>query len=329
MMRITASAPGKVVLSGEYAVLDGAPAVSMAVDRRAIAELAPATGPACSVTAPGHAPEPGRFVIESGGFRWLEGGDRFAVVENVCRAGACRFPGAVDIVLDTRAFADSATGSKIGIGSSAAVTAALAAAFAALAGETGDIAAVAIEAHRALQGGGSGVDVATAVSGGLIEYRMPGTRRRALVWPEDLHFALYWSGVGSDTARRLERLRLAGPRPSRGVLVEAASSAAAAWRSGASLAILDALGKYAAALARFDADHDIGIFDAGHGALAAAAPDGIVYKPCGAGGGDVGVALTTDAGALAAFTETARRHGFSYLPIALDPEGVSALREPR
>jgi phosphomevalonate kinase len=32
-MRITASAPGKLVLSGEYAVLDGAPAICVAVDR--------------------------------------------------------------------------------------------------------------------------------------------------------------------------------------------------------------------------------------------------------------------------------------------------------
>ena len=34
-MRIRASAPGKIVLSGEYAVLDGAPAICAAVDRRA------------------------------------------------------------------------------------------------------------------------------------------------------------------------------------------------------------------------------------------------------------------------------------------------------
>ena len=34
-MRVTASAPGKLVLLGEYAVLDGAPALALAVDRRA------------------------------------------------------------------------------------------------------------------------------------------------------------------------------------------------------------------------------------------------------------------------------------------------------
>ena len=38
--RITATAPGKVVLSGEYAVLNGAPAICMAVNRRAVAQPA-------------------------------------------------------------------------------------------------------------------------------------------------------------------------------------------------------------------------------------------------------------------------------------------------
>lgn len=329
MPGVSASAPGKVVLSGEYAVLDGAPAVSMAIDRRAIAELATAAGAVCSVTAPGYAPEPGRFVVDAGRFRWLEGGDRFAVIENVCKAGAFTVSGAIDIVLDTRAFADAATGAKIGVGSSAAVTVALAAALTTLAGDSRDITAIAIEAHRELQGGGSGIDVATSVAGGLIEYRMAGTRRRALDWPQGLHFALYWSGVAASTAERLERLGLAAPKPSRGALGDTAVAAAAAWRSGASRAILEAVGNFATALARFDADHDIGIFDAGHAALAAAAPDGVVYKPCGAGGGDIGLALATDTGLLADFTETARRHGFRYLPLAMDTRGVSGLRDSR
>lgn len=327
MLRVSASAPGKVVLSGEYAVLDGAPAVSMAVNRRATADVEPATGSTCSVTAPGRAPEPARFAIDSGRFRWLDDGERFAVVEYVFTAGAFDISEPIHVVLDTRAFGDPETGRKIGIGSSAAVTAALAAALMLLAGDGGNIAPVALEAHRALQGGGSGVDVATSVSGGLIEYRMSGAWQRSLRWPDDLHLRLYWSGVAADTAQRLERLRIAAARPSRSRLVDAAAAAAAAWRSGASASILDTLGQFAAALERFDVDHGLGIFDAGHGALAAAAPEGVVYKPCGAGGGDIGMALASDAAAIAAFTKIAERHGFRYLPIAMDPDGVISRRE--
>jgi phosphomevalonate kinase len=40
-MRVTASAPGKLVLLGEYAVLQGAPALVLAVDRRATVTLEP------------------------------------------------------------------------------------------------------------------------------------------------------------------------------------------------------------------------------------------------------------------------------------------------
>ena len=39
MTEVTASAPGKIMLGGEYAVIDGAEAVLMAVDRRAVAHL--------------------------------------------------------------------------------------------------------------------------------------------------------------------------------------------------------------------------------------------------------------------------------------------------
>nr|MBA3501924.1 hypothetical protein [Deltaproteobacteria bacterium] len=34
---VIATAPGKLILTGEYAVLDGAPAIVTAVDRRAVA----------------------------------------------------------------------------------------------------------------------------------------------------------------------------------------------------------------------------------------------------------------------------------------------------
>ena len=39
-MRVEASAPGKIVLCGDYAVLQGAPAVVLALQRRGIVSLA-------------------------------------------------------------------------------------------------------------------------------------------------------------------------------------------------------------------------------------------------------------------------------------------------
>jgi len=50
--RWLASAPGKLVLLGEYAVLDGAPALVMAVERYCRVELAACEPPACRVEAP-------------------------------------------------------------------------------------------------------------------------------------------------------------------------------------------------------------------------------------------------------------------------------------
>ena len=45
MNAVTATAPGKVVICGEYAVLDGATAIAAAVDRRAVVRAIDAPEP--------------------------------------------------------------------------------------------------------------------------------------------------------------------------------------------------------------------------------------------------------------------------------------------
>ena len=104
-MSSIASAPGKIVLAGEYAVLWGAPAISMAVNRRALATVSPNESGECRLVTPG-----------------FEGGDGFRIVDAVVNNSrpAC------DLELDTTAFMDN--GKKTGIGSSAALTVALLAA---------------------------------------------------------------------------------------------------------------------------------------------------------------------------------------------------------
>ncbi|MDH5619728.1 MAG: hypothetical protein OEZ11_14015, partial [Gammaproteobacteria bacterium] len=64
-MTVVASAPGKIVLSGEYAVLFGAPAICMAVNRRAFARVADSDDRECHVTTPGFSGEAPFAVVDA------------------------------------------------------------------------------------------------------------------------------------------------------------------------------------------------------------------------------------------------------------------------
>jgi hypothetical protein len=110
-------------------------------------------------------------------------------------------------------------------------------------------------------------------------------------------YAVFWSGVAADTRSKLERLQVQPVAASRAGLGAAADQFAGVFRGGPVIRILEELDRYRDALRRFDADCELGVFDAGHADLAnAAAAHGVVYKPCGAGGGDVGIALAAAEG---------------------------------
>jgi phosphomevalonate kinase len=322
-MRITASAPGKFVLSGEYAVLDGAPAICVAVDRRAVVTIETHAGEHHSVRAPGFTTATGRFDTDGGRLTWLSEDRDFGLFDAVWNASQPTFDaGPMAISLDTGAFRDAASGSKIGLGSSAALAAALAVAFEPMGGRCAQEAAHA--GHREFQGGsGSGVDVACSIAGGTIEYRMPDRQSKCLAWPRGLHYSVLWSGVATGTRGRLARFRGQPDSASRSELRVASAAVAAALENGRAAAALAAIGDYTRALLRFDEAHSLGIFDAGHASLAGH-PDaeGVVYKPCGAGGGDIGVALATSRASLASFEQMAVRRGFTRLALGIDPRGA-------
>ncbi len=322
-MRIAASAPGKFVLSGEYAVLDGAPAICVAVDRRAVVTIEPYDGDHHVVRAPGFTAATGRFSANSSELTWLDGGGDFGLFEavwNASRPAAAGTPLAIS--LDTAAFRDPGSGRKTGLGSSAALAAALATALKSLGGKSATGAAHA--GHRLFQGGsGSGVDIACSLAGGIVEYRLPDRQSKRVAWPDGLYFSVLWSGVAAETRGRLARFGDQTGNPSRRELSEASTSVAAVFERGPASAVVAGLGEYTEALLRFDAALGLGIFDAGHKALAErAAGEGIVYKPCGAGGGDIGVALATSRASLASFGKTAARSGFTRLALSIDPLGA-------
>jgi phosphomevalonate kinase len=184
---VRAFAPGKLLLTGGYAVLEGAPAIVCAVDRYAVA------------SSPGGA----------------SGRSQKAVSPEIAAAlGGVAEPPDVDV---SSLFSKA---QKLGLGSSAAALVAALGHVAAARGENLVEAPVrraifdrARAAHGSVQSGGSGVDVAASVYGGVLSYKLNAVRAPSVVaveLPVGLHVDAYWSGYSvrtSDMRARVDRLK--------------------------------------------------------------------------------------------------------------------------
>lgn len=333
-----ASAPGKLVMAGEYAVLEGAPALVLALDRRARVRAMRRAGDGLVVAAPDIGVREARACLRDGTWQWQENADvagRLGLVAAVlARPGlAGRMRGSAwHVALDTAAFFAPNGRGKLGLGSSAALTVALGAALCAAAGGEAPDTAALLAMHRGLQEGrGSGLDIAASGIGGILVYRLDAGRPtwRRVAWPADVHWRVVWSGRPASTAAALARLaawrvdharRFDGHMRTLSTLADAVVSALDAGDGGA---MLEAMADYAGALARFGIDCGIDIVSDEHRRIASlAAADGLLYKTCGAGGGDVGVVLGRDADALNHFSRQVAAAGFQVLDAGLDPHGL-------
>ncbi len=302
-MTAVATAPGKVMLAGEYAVLDGGLAVLVAVDRRARATLARAPV----------APSP--FLVAA----------RDVVAEKLGVDAAAPF---ARIDVDTNPLRDRDR--KLGLGSSAAATVAAIGLACGLAGVTdpGVIRGLAHVAHARAQGRrgapGSGADIAAATHGGVIGFRAGAVEPVTL--PTDLQLAFVWTGAPADTATLVKAVQAARARLAPGVedalraIAAAAADLAAAPDAVRAIAAIDAGGRALAALATTTG---VALVPPAVTALQAALRRlGAAAKTTGAGGGDVVVIAapaTVDPGELRDVIAAA---ALAPLPLAVDPTGV-------
>ena len=308
------SAPGKAVLWGEYAVLAGAPAMVMAVNRYAICRIAPRSGD-WLCRAEGLAGEVVLSTMELLSDR-IPMDSPAAVTSAALRAlNVTDLTTGAEVATDTSAF--YSRGTKYGIGSSAAICTATCAALASWLGIPLKYDG-ALRAHRLLQGGqGSGIDVAAAFHGGLVRFRQ-GEAAPA-TWPADLRFQFIWSGHSARTTDQLRRFRAWQARAD-GRPLDALVQASEALFEHTSM---ESLSHYRLTLQNFDDAADLGIYSGSHRKLdELAMKSQVVYKPCGAGGGDIGVAFSRDAQALQHFSELAEQHSFQTLALEIADHGV-------
>ena len=319
---VHASAPGKLVLAGEYAVLAGAPAVVAAIDRRV----------SCRIGGRGA----GTWSFRSRGFEARSrhsadalptapgdptaSGDPATLVGHALRRLGIdpgSLPKHLGFEIDSRpCYRGNA---KLGLGSSAAATVAVAAAVSALGGTECTLPQV-LAIHRDLQGGsGSGLDVAAAFRGGVIRYR--SGEARSIRLPDDIHCLFVYAGWATETrdlVKRFDAWRGSGDPPELRRLVACAE--AVAEPAGP---FLEGLAEYVDALEALDRAAGIGIVSEAHAVAATLARrHGALYKPCGAGGGDMGVALSKDEGELAPFGAAVAKAGLQVVSASIDPAGV-------
>ena len=320
-------APGKVVLWGEYAVLAGAPAAIMAVNRYARVRLTPATS--LQITAEGflgpgiHAP--------TTNFTQLAVAQ---MAETTLQQLAFdQYPYPVHLHTDSRDLYQAAASNqaataqmkpqKLGLGSSAAVCVATYLALCTLLDHRPQL-AEALVIHRNFQNGsGSGLDIATSWHGGTISFqtsaKLQNNAAKPLTLPKDLHWSLYFTGLSSATPTMLRSF--------------------AQWRAQGQTHVLEDLCRYSAdltnhctlaqlitytqCLVELDQQAQLNIFTHEHRQLATIAVDmGLVYKPCGAGGGDIGMVFSDDPERLANFDNQALQTGAVKLDVEIAQHGV-------
>lgn len=280
-------APGKAVVAGEYAVIDGAPALVAAVNVGVQCTVSP--GPRRRVTT--DAPDT-RFVDAA-----LDAAD--------APPGDYAFT----------AWNPPPTATKPGLGSSAAATVVAVAAARSLRGHAispHPVFDIAAPAHHRVQGSGSGIDVAASCWGGLIRF----TRGTTPVPTAPLRLLVIWSGQSAATGPRVEAYqawpgRPAFARSSRELVDAFLNDPIEGLRANHRL--LQTMTTSAGidwATPALDRIHSLALQ---HGGAA---------KPSGAGGGDCAVAIMPDPDAEAAFLRACAAEGFPALATSLE-RGVS------
>lgn len=317
MTLISGLAPGKLVLSGDYIALLGAPALVLAVNRMAIATLTTKRAKGWSVRS---------NVTPIAKFDTLDAllkSREQPLIQTVSDAlpDRSKLPQHAEISLDTTTFYQN--NQKFGIGSSAAILVALAEMLGHVSRYRFSTAQL-IDLHNSLHGSnGSGLDIVAARLGGLTRFQNRTGMR--VTPPPGLQMRFVFTGASTDTEPMLARFR---------ALVDNRSiSEIATWKQLANTVadsiddlekFLDHMAKLNRFVLKFDRETGLGIYGAQHLIAHELAEEaGVLYKPCGAGGSDTGVALSSDPRTLDTFEQHVTREGLTTLNLTIENHGAN------
>lgn len=312
---VDVSAPGKVVIAGEYAVLIGAPAIAMAISRRAL----------CSVQIA----DKGEWSIRSQPSFWngefslseiarSQPNDLIASALQRIEASVVNLPSHAELGIDTRTLFHF--GKKMGLGSSAASLVSLYVAVCTLRGVEHSLEG-ALRLHDEVYVSGSGIDIATSYTGGVVRFQ--DREVQSINLPSGVKTRVLYVGTSTTTSDKVLLFKdwLSGQPKSTAERIKNASETVAS-SVGQAADFLDALRYFVEIQEFIDSGSRIGIWGPQHRAMKSLANrEGVLYKPSGAGGGDIGLAMSTDPEVLDRLVENAEKMGLKEIDVQVEDAG--------
>ena len=309
LMKVESTAPGKIFLSGEYFVLDGALATIMSTKQRVKVTIEDQMDVDnifyCSVIDQCFP----FSVNNSYQVNWLdEDPGEFGLFLELSITIMRVKPTNTLFTIDSDDLYFQ--GTKIGLGSSAAISVAVLNAinnFYGLKLSEYDLINHSMELHKLHQGkNGSGLDIISShADSNLIECSKNMLNKykwNALDWPKNLIIKGVITSQHSSTSSMIEKYNIAKQDNSQNFkslyskMTQILKDFSEAWHQGNSSDILSLLKQQNILIKQLDHDFDLGIYTQEHNKILDLAESvDLFYKPSGAGGGDLGVIISDDA----------------------------------
>jgi len=351
-MKIVTKVPGKLILLGEYAVLEGSASLVMTVNRFARVEISLSDQMTFTLQAPSIGIRNLQFSVDrTGKIRFLSQLSprmakklKFFVsifefgIHLLQKGKKTLHPS--QLLLDTDGFFHNNRSIKLGLGSSAALTVALVASLLASSGQIPadkeQVFQMALEAHRAAQGNvGSGIDIAASVYGAILSYRInPGAenlnpRIEQFTIPRNLFMLPVWVGKASSTSQFVKLFndfKLNNKKKFSLIVDEmkaVADAGSLAFQQQKVTEFLESIHQYNLLMQRLGEEIGAPIVTDEHLKMAnLAAEMGVVYKPSGAGGGDIGICFADSKTTFPDLKNKIKKAGFEPLDLTFEPNGL-------
>jgi mevalonate kinase len=349
-INVSMRTPGKLIILGEYAVLEGGFCLVTATNRYANAIFKNSKDGYFAIQAPAiKVPMLKFFLDETGRVKFI-GKPIREVIEKTSFFSAI-FEYAVrklldrgikipplEIFLDTFDFFYTQNLIKLGLGSSAALTVALVSGL--LSANVIDpeqlspefLIQLAMDSHNNAQGvKGSGADIVTSIYGGTLKYQIKDKeiKFKQIEFPKDLFYSCVWSGVPSSTKGFVEKFNKYKKEHSSDFknaieeMISIANTGIEYFENDNISEFLRYYDQYFKELLKMNGQMNIPVISDAHSSIYKIARNsGAYYKSSGAGGGDLGIVFSDDPSIIKIVNNNLKENGFDILDLKFSSEGV-------